>query len=71
MASLSTIEKGRLRVAFAATIPALFLSIAVFAQEILPKPLPPFQGQIGQRAQDSKPAFPPSRLHRRVRQMSY
>ena len=59
MTSLSKTKEGRLFVAIAATFQALFLSASVFAQEVLPKPLPPFQGQIGQRAQDSKPAFPP------------
>jgi arylsulfatase A-like enzyme len=41
-----------------ALLAASFLTFSVFVQEILPRPLPPFQGKIADRAKDSKPALP-------------
>ena len=41
-----------------AALGALSLAITASAQEVLPRPEPPFQGQIGRTVKDSKPDFP-------------
>jgi len=42
----------------AAALVSIWLAAEVSAQEVLPRPLEPFEGHIGRTAKDSQPDFP-------------
>ena len=49
-------------IAICTSTTAFFHVATVQAQEVLPKPMPPFGGSISERASDSKPAFLPQNV---------